>query len=120
MEALLSLWSYGGILPRQNPRALMERRRECRHAVELPGSYRSRGLPSRFVFFSKLSANGCQLLDCDSPLVPGDSIQLSLGQIETAAATVKWIHDPIVGVQFDTPLDDFLIDFFAAYISKAA
>jgi len=72
------------------------------------------------VFFSKLSANGCQLIDCGSPLVPGEAIELSLGEIETIAATVRWVQDPIVGVQFDTPLDDFLIDFFAAYISKAA
>jgi hypothetical protein len=72
------------------------------------------------VFFSKLSANGCQLIDWDSPLVPGDDIQLSLGEIETAVATVRWIRDDVVGVQFDTPLDDFLIDYFAAYISQVA
>jgi hypothetical protein len=72
------------------------------------------------VFFAKLSANGCQLVDRDSPLAPGDAIRLSLGAAETAAATVRWVRDPIVGVQFDAPLDDFMIDFFAAYISKAA
>jgi hypothetical protein len=98
----------------------MERRRKNRLGLELPGSYSKGDGDPRLIFVSELSHNGCRVSGDESGLAVGDRMTLSLGAVETVDATVKWADGPWLGVEFAGPLDDCIIEFFAAYCSKVA
>lgn len=98
----------------------MERRSERRLFVEVPGHYKVPESRSRYIFFSQISAGGCRLTEDDSPLEPGVLIELHLGPVGPLEATVRWKRDGMVGVQFSVPLEDAIVDFFAAYCQRAA
>ena len=98
----------------------MQKRKDGRLGVQLPGSYRTGDQLPRHVFISQLSANGCRLYEDAAALEIGDHLELSLGAVETLNATVKWKKESMIGVEFQTPLDDIVVQFFAAYCSNAA
>ena len=57
----------------------MERRKENRLSVELPGSFRAGSQDARSMFFSQISSKGCRLAAEDLELEVGDSIEVYLG-----------------------------------------
>lgn len=98
----------------------MDRRRERRLSVELPGSYRSDGTESRDIYYSQISANGCRLTGVRYGLRVGDVIELSLGPIGPMDATVRWTRDNLAGVEFHVALDAAVVSYFEAFIPAAA
>lgn len=97
----------------------MERRRESRLFVELPGSYRQRGSEAYDIIFGQISANGCSLSHVRPNLVTGDTIHLSLGPMAPIGATVRWRSEDKAGVEFDEPLEAFIVEHFAAFCGAA-
>ena len=97
----------------------MDRRREPRIPVELPGSYRTDGKLCR-MFYSQISSHGCRLSELEHCFEPGDMIEVSLGPIGPIEATVRWARDHAVGVEFQVPLEEEVVAYFAAIIPCAA
>lgn len=98
----------------------MDRRRESRLFVEVPGSYQEPGGPLREIVFAEISATGCRL-NCIAPHVRvGDVIALNLGPIGPLDATVRWRRDDRAGVEFREPLEQAVVAYFAAFCGAAA
>lgn len=93
----------------------MDRRRERRLFVDIPGHYTVPGAPPQHMFLSQISVGGCRISEAESPLEPGQAITVHLGQMGPIPAEVRWRDDTHVGVAFITPLDAAIVDFFAAY-----
>jgi hypothetical protein len=98
----------------------IERRRESRLLVEVPGAYRE-GDAAREVeiVFSQISASGCRLSHVAPHLEVGEVIALRLGPIGPVAATIRWRRDAMAGAEFREPLESEIVDFFAAYCGAA-
>lgn len=104
--------SNGGIV--------VDRRRESRLFVEVPGSYREDGVPARDMVFGAISCNGCRINRIAPYLGVGDIIALNLGPIGPIKATIRWRRNGQAGVEFHERLDPAIVDFFAAYCGTAA
>ncbi len=98
----------------------MDRRRETRLSVHLPCSYQRPGEAPRTQFFEQLSRNGCRLVEYDTPLVVGEVFDVTLSGIETLGAKVTWVRKHLIGVEFITPLDPMMLDFFGAHARSSA
>jgi hypothetical protein len=98
----------------------MERRRDSRLFVEVPGSYDGAGAPARDIVFAEISATGCRLNKVAPHLGVGAVISLNLGPIGPLKATIRWRHNDRAGVEFHEALDPAIVDFFAAYCGPAA
>jgi hypothetical protein len=99
---------------------LVERRRENRLFVEVPGSYQEADAELRNIMFSAISASGCRLNHVEPHIGVGDVIAVNLGPIGPLQATVRWRHESSAGVEFHEPLEFAIADFFAAYCGNAA
>ncbi|MCB2061656.1 MAG: PilZ domain-containing protein [Novosphingobium sp.] len=97
----------------------MDRRREARIPVELPGTYRMDGKLCQ-MFYSQISSQGCRLSGLEHSFGENDTIEVSLGPIGPIDATVRWADDGTVGVEFDAALEAEVVSFFAAIIPSAA
>jgi hypothetical protein len=98
----------------------MERRRESRLFVEVPGSYCEADAAAQDIMFGAISASGCRLNHVAPHLRPGDVIELHLGPIGPLRATIRWHRDGMAGVQFDEQLEPAIVDYFAAFCGAAA
>lgn len=100
----------------------MDRRRDSRLFVEVPGSYHEPGEDSRDheIVFGAISASGCRLNKVAPHLGIGDVIALNLGPIGPLKATIRWHDGKRAGVEFHEALDPAIVDFFAAYCGAAA
>lgn len=98
----------------------MERRRENRLFVEVPGTYRASTAQTHEIMFDRISANGCRLNHVEPHLAVGDVIELNLGPIGPIPATIRWHRDAMAGVEFHEPLEPAIVDFFAAFCGAAA
>lgn len=98
----------------------MERRRETRLAVELPGTYGTDERRQEPMFFSQLSSKGCRLAASELALFAHGRIAVFLGPVGPIAGTVRWIDGTTAGVEFDTALDAAIVTYFAAFINDAA
>lgn len=99
---------------------MLDRRRESRLFVEVPGSYEEAGASLHVIMFSAISANGCRLNHIAPHMRIGDVIALYLGPIGPVKATIRWRGDSSAGVEFHEPLEDAVVDFFATYCGAAA
>jgi hypothetical protein len=98
----------------------MDRRRESRLFVEVPGSYQEDGAQPQDIMFDAISANGCRLNRVAAHLRVGDSVDLHLGPIGPLRATIRWRRDAMAGVEFHEPLEPAIVDYFAAFCGAAA
>ena len=98
----------------------MDRRRESRLFVEVPGSYQAVDAVQRDIVFSAISANGCRLNHVAPQIGVGDVIAVNLGPIGPLKATVRWRRESSAGVRFHETLETAIVDFFAAYCGAAA
>lgn len=98
----------------------MNRRRDSRLFVEVPGSYAEPGGPDHHIVFGAISASGCRLNKVEPHLRVGDVIALSLGPIGPLAATIRWRRDDQAGVEFRERLDTAIVGFFATFCGAAA
>jgi hypothetical protein len=98
----------------------MDRRRESRLFVEVPGSYQAADAEQCDIVFSAISSNGCRLNHVAPQVDIGDLISVNLGPIGPLKATVRWRHESSAGVQFHETLEAAIVDFFAAYCGAAA
>lgn len=100
----------------------VERRRESRLFVEVPGTYQETQTASsaRHIVFSAISASGCRLNRVAPHIGVGHVIALNLGPIGPIEATVRWRSADQAGVEFREALDPAIVDFFAAYCGTAA
>ena len=98
----------------------MERRKERRISVELPGTFRVRGQDPRTMFFSQISAHGCRLAAEDMGLGIGESVEVYLGAVGPIGAVVRWIAENSAGVEFDVALDEAVVAYFAVFIDAVA
>jgi len=94
----------------------MERRRENRLSVELPGTYQRAGSEPISMFFSQVSSRGCSLVADDPNAAVGDAVELWLGPIGPIAGAIRWIVENKSGVEFDTALDAAVASYFGAFI----
>jgi hypothetical protein len=99
---------------------MMDRRRESRLFVEVPGSYRHGAAAEREIMFDQISANGCRLNRVEPHLAEGDVIELHLGPIGPIAATIRWRRDAVAGVEFHEPLEPEIVEYFAAFCGAVA
>lgn len=98
----------------------MDRRRESRLFVEVPGSYQAEDAKPCDIVFSAISANGCRLNHVAPHIGVGNVISVNLGPIGPLKATVRWRQESSAGVQFHETLESAIVDFFAAYCGAAA
>jgi hypothetical protein len=98
----------------------MERRKETRLAVELPGSYRTAGGSPHSIFFSQLSSRGCRVTAAELGLSKNDPVKLHLGPIGPITADVRWVGKGAAGVEFREALDAAVVGYFAAFINDVA
>lgn len=98
----------------------MERRRENRMFVEVPGSYQEADADQCDIVFSAISANGCRLNHVGPHIGVGAVIAVNLGPIGPLQATIRWRHESSAGVEFHEPIEPAIVDFFAAFCGAAA
>lgn len=98
----------------------MDRRRDYRYAVELPGTLQCGVRDAKPMWFSEISANGCRITGNVDGLVPGDMLDLDLGPVGAGRATVRWTRDNAIGVQFQVALHPALVEYLATFLTKAA
>ena len=98
----------------------MDRRRESRLFVEVPGSYQHEEAEQQDIMFGAISAHGCRLNRVDPNLEVGNVIALHLGPIGPLKATIRWHRDGRAGVEFHEPLERAVVDYFAAFCGAAA
>lgn len=88
----------------------MEGRRDERHGLIVNGRYRSgRGMPMDVVLHD-LSKSGCQIQDKLGRLEVDQFLTIRIGQIGPIDAHVRWVDGRKVGIQFDAPLNDAVLD----------
>jgi hypothetical protein len=102
------------------PEIAVERRREYRLFVEVPGSYQATGTPPREMVFGAISAHGCRLDRIEPNIGVGDVIAVNLGPIGPLKATIRWRSGEAAGVEFHEALECAVVDFFAIYCGTAA
>lgn len=94
----------------QSPVDLPHSRREERHRVGVPGKYRrGAGVPS-LVQLLDLSKSGCRFYDRFGNLKPNTDVTIRIGDLGPIVAHVRWRQDSYVGVAFDPPLHDAILD----------
>lgn len=98
----------------------MERRRESRLFVEVPGSYQHGAEARQDIIFGSISTSGCRLNHVAPHIGVGDVIALNLGPIGPLQATVRWCRDGRAGVEFHQPLERAIVGYFATYCGTAA
>jgi hypothetical protein len=98
----------------------MDKRRESRLFVEVPGSYKAADAEQCDIVFSAISSNGCRLNHVAPDIGVGDIVSVNLGPIGPLKSTVRWRHESSAGVQFHETLEMAIVDFFAAYCGAAA
>jgi len=88
----------------------MEDRRDERHGLIVNGRYRTgRGLPMDIVLHD-LSKSGCQIHDRMGRLEVGQFLTIRIGPIGPIDAHVRWLEGRNAGIQFDSPLNDAVLD----------
>lgn len=98
----------------------MERRKETRLSVELPGSCQAPGGSPHSIFFSQLSSRGCRVTAAELGLGKGDPVEIHLGPIGPITADVRWVGEGAAGVEFREALDAAIVGYFAAFINDVA
>ena len=97
----------------------MEGRRDERHGLIVNGRYRTgRGLPMDIVLHD-LSKSGCQIHDRLGRLEVGQFLTVRIGAIGPIEAHVRWLEGRNAGIQFDTPLNDAVLDHIRAVAEPA-
>lgn len=97
-----------------NPDGSIQSRREERHRVGVPGKYRrGAGMPS-LVQLLDLSKSGCRFYDRFGNLKPDTDVTIRIGDLGPIVAHVRWQQDSYVGVAFDPPLHDAILDHIRA------
>ena len=87
-----------------------ETRREERHPVVVPGRYRRGAGIASDVQLLDLSKSGCRFYDRFGSLKPGTELTVRIGQFGPIVAKVCWRNSSYVGVAFDPPLHDAILD----------
>jgi hypothetical protein len=88
----------------------MKDRRDERHGLIVNGRYRTgRGLPMDIVLHD-LSRSGCQIHDRMGRLEVDQFLTIRIGPIGPIDAHVRWLEGRNAGIQFDTPLNDAVLD----------
>ncbi len=98
----------------------MDRRRERRLFVEVPGSYLADDAAQHEIVFNAISVTGCRLNYVEPHIAVGHVIAVHLGPIGPLLATVRWREDDRAGVEFHEPLEPAIVDYFAAFCGAAA
>lgn len=96
----------------------MEVRSENRFPVKLQGRYRYGSGMAKDVVVEDLSRRGCKFFDRFSNLRPGSIISIRIGSVGPLHATVKWTEKMVVGVQFDQPLHESILDHMRTNIEN--
>lgn len=97
----------------------MEERRDERHGLITNGRYRTgKGMPMDIVL-QDLSRSGCQIHDKLGHLDVGQFLTIRIGPIGPIEAHVRWLNGRMAGIQFDTPLNDAVLDHIRSISSPA-
>ena len=92
------------------PEGSPEFRREERHPVGVPGRYRpGAGIPTH-VQLLDLSKSGCRFFDKFGSLKPDTELTIRIGSMGPIVAKVRWRANSYVGVSFEPPLHDAILD----------
>ena len=84
-----------------------------RSTVTLDGKCRAGEREIQDVLVLDLGPQGCRLLGVSVGVTKSDPLQLWFGDAGPFAARLKWAKRGSLGVEFDTPLDEQLLDRLA-------
>ena len=79
-------------------------RDRSRHAISVPGRYRTGTGVAKDVDILDISESGCRFFDRFGRMIPGTVISIRIDTIGPIVATVRWCEANIVGIQFENPL----------------
>jgi hypothetical protein len=77
-----------------------------RESVVIPSRCRVGEREVEDVLVTDLSANGCRLRGNSIGVTKTEPVQLWLGELGPVAARLKWIKKGSIGLAFETPLDE--------------
>lgn len=89
------------ILPRPNVS-----RTDAREPVVIAGTCRIGDRPAEEVLVIDLGANGCQVRGNSLGVTKSEPLELQIADVGPLAARLKWVRKGSLGVTFDVPLDD--------------
>lgn len=89
-------------------------RSETRTPVTVPATCRVGERPAEEVLVTDLSSEGCRVRLVSIGVTKSEPVSLSLGGEQPVSGRLKWIKQGALGVVFDTPLDDAVVDRLAA------
>jgi hypothetical protein len=95
-----------------------EDRNRARHAISVPGRYRTGTGVAKDVDILDISESGCRFYDRFGRMIPGTQISLRIGSIGPVVATVRWCEAQVVGVQFENPLYGPVFDHIRATLDR--
>ena len=86
------------------------KRSQERHVVQVAGRYRSRVGASKDIWIKDISQTGCRFFDKFSVLAIDSSLLFRVGHIGPIPARVRWREKSVVGVEFERPLHESVLD----------
>jgi hypothetical protein len=95
-----------------------EQRAGERTAVTLDGKCRAGEREIQDVLVLDLGQHGCRLLGVSVGVTKSDPLQLWLGDAGPFAARLKWAKRGSLGVEFDEPLDEHVLERLAGEDSR--
>ena len=98
----------------------VQTRLEQRHFITVQGRYRRLNGVSRDVPISDISASGCRFFDRFGQMEPGTRVSVKIGPIGPIASIVRWCEQSTVGVQFENPLYDAVLDHIRDHMDERA
>ena len=96
----------------------VETRSETRHPITVQGRFRRTNGQLRDVPIGDISASGCRFYDRFGKMEPGTRLSLKIGAIGPIAAVVRWCEASTVGVKFEQPLYDAVLDHIRATMDE--
>ena len=90
-----------------------EKRSEERTAVTVAGRCRAGDRDVQQVFVTDLGPRGCCLLGLSAGVTKSDLLELWIAESGPFAARFKSVKRGLLGVEFDEPLDDHLLESLA-------
>lgn len=97
----------------------MRDRRDDRHGLIVNGRYRTgRGMAMDIVLHD-LSKSGCQIHDRLGRLEVDQFVTIRIGPIGPIDAHVRWLEGRKAGIQFDTPLNDAVLEHVCSLAEPA-
>ena len=81
-----------------------------REAVVIPGTCQIGERPVEDVLVLDIGASGCRLRGNSLGVTKSEPLQLKIGELGPLGARLKWVKKGSLGVEFDEPLQDDILE----------